>query len=381
MLTHQDISIYRQLQQHLDKLPIGFPPTESGVELEILEHFFSEEEAQLALCLYMTNTKARVVKKRMSSRHGVELTEEETVQKLETLFMKGSINRGGKKAPFGYSNAMLAIGMFEFSVDHLEPGFIEKMRIYLDGAFGEEFFSSTFPQLRTSPHLKAVIPEHIIDTYDNMKSFVKRTKEPIAVANCVCKQGEEIQGKPCKQVDDIEICLLIGGEGHIAREQARIITKEECLAILDRAEESGLVLQPGNTRDPFCICLCCGCCCGVITTAKKMKDPAQYFASNYYARIIEDNCTGCGLCIKRCQMDAITLMKERKKVELDLNRCIGCGLCVTKCPTGAAVLEKKENNTVPPHNIALLYLNILRGKVGRKKMILSMFNMLTGRKI
>ncbi|MFH1983442.1 MAG: hypothetical protein ABIL58_16480 [Pseudomonadota bacterium] len=37
--------VYRQLQQHLDRMPVGFPATRSGDELEILKHIFSAEEA------------------------------------------------------------------------------------------------------------------------------------------------------------------------------------------------------------------------------------------------------------------------------------------------------------------------------------------------
>ncbi len=39
--------VYRKLQQHLDKFPIGFPPTDSGVELRILRYLFTEAEAEL----------------------------------------------------------------------------------------------------------------------------------------------------------------------------------------------------------------------------------------------------------------------------------------------------------------------------------------------
>ena len=39
---------YRDLQKHLDELPIGFPPTESGVEIRILKHLFTPEEAEIA---------------------------------------------------------------------------------------------------------------------------------------------------------------------------------------------------------------------------------------------------------------------------------------------------------------------------------------------
>jgi hypothetical protein len=44
-------SIYRKLQLHLDKYPIGYPATDSGVELEILRLFFTEDEAKIALSL------------------------------------------------------------------------------------------------------------------------------------------------------------------------------------------------------------------------------------------------------------------------------------------------------------------------------------------
>ncbi len=134
---------------------------------------------------------------------------------------------------------------------------------------------------------------------------------------------------------------------------------------MDYAEEKGLVLQPGNTYEPFCICLCCGCCCGVLTTAKRFPKPAELFATNYFAEIENDNCVGCGICLKRCQIDAIKI--ENKKAVIDLDKCIGCGLCVTKCPTKALKLIKKEKETVPPKDIVRLYLSILKNKVGKKK--------------
>ncbi|MHA1885119.1 MAG: hypothetical protein ACW96S_08715 [Promethearchaeota archaeon] len=40
-MTELTDDIYRVLQQALDKLPIGFPETESGVEIRILKHIFT----------------------------------------------------------------------------------------------------------------------------------------------------------------------------------------------------------------------------------------------------------------------------------------------------------------------------------------------------
>ncbi len=43
--------VYRRLQRHLDKMPVAFPATESGVELRILRRLFTPEEAEVALLL------------------------------------------------------------------------------------------------------------------------------------------------------------------------------------------------------------------------------------------------------------------------------------------------------------------------------------------
>lgn len=57
--------------------------------------------------------------------------------------------------------------------------------------------------------------------------------------------------------------------------------------------------------------------------------------ANTGARIvIEENCTGCGLCVDPCQFGMIKMNPEKKKVfKCDL--CSGSPLCVEVCPTGA----------------------------------------------
>jgi len=374
--SDQELNIYQELQKHLDNFPIGFPATKSGVEIEILKFLFTPIEAQIAVCLNLTSKTPSKIRKRLLDRKGIDLSEEEIALLLNKMFLNGSIERSGSEEAPKYTNSMLAIGMFEFHVDHLTKEFVENMHKYFDEAFGDEFFRTTLPQLRTSPHAAAIIPEHQIATYDDMRKFVQNTDKQIQVANCVCKQGEALLGNQCKQTDDIEVCLMFGSKSYAARNQAREITKDKCLQILARAEKEGMVLQPGNTFDPFCICICCGCCCGVLTTAKKFPKPVELFATNYYAVVESSDCIGCGICVKRCQMDAIIV--DNKKAIINLDRCIGCGLCVTTCPTKALKLQKKDKETVPPKNTAALYINILKEKYGKKKMIMKMFKLLLG---
>jgi electron transport complex protein RnfB len=343
-----DDAIYRQLQIQLDQYPIGYPATKSGVEIDILKYFFTPREARIALCLTLRSIPVSRIRKRIKNKFNMELSHDELSSVLDEMFRKGVIRRSDGAGPPRYGIAMLAIGMVEYHVDDLTRELVEMIHRYFDEAFGGEFFRSSLPQLRTSPHLKAIVPEYIVDTYDNMRHFITHTRETLHVANCVCKQGEALVGKPCKQTDNYEVCLLVGSTSYASRNRARPISKEECLKILDMAEEKGMVLQPGNSKKPNCICICCGCCCGVLTTAKKQPRPARFFATNYYTRIDAALCTGCGICVKRCPMEAI--IADGKTFRVDPDRCIGCGLCVTRCKPKAAGLNKKDKITVPPMN-------------------------------
>jgi len=373
-----DNQIYRLLQEHLDKLPIGYPKTESGVELKILQHLFNDFDAKVALCLSLGNASVSTIKRRLKSKFNIEVEQDRLIDILDTMYLKGSINRSGNE-PYKYSNAMLAIGMFENQLGHLNKEFIQWMHDYFNEGFNDEFFRSSLPQLRTSPHMKAIVPEYNIATYDNMRKIVQDTNQSIAVANCICKEGEALLGKPCKQSKNIEVCISFGATAYLDKGQAKTISKEECLNILDRAEREGLVLQPGNSLQPFCICLCCGCCCGVLTSAKKYDKPSELIAHNFYASVNNEACNGCSACIKRCQMDAIGI--EDKKALIDLDRCIGCGLCVTTCKNKAMYLIEKKKKTVPPRNAVMLYLGILSEKVGKQKMMGSMLKLLLGKQL
>lgn len=50
-------------------------------------------------------------------------------------------------------------------------------------------------------------------------------------------------------------------------------------------------------------------------------------------KYIENACISCGVCVKACRSDALSLVDG--KVVLDASKCNNCGRCVKSCPTDA----------------------------------------------
>jgi NADH-quinone oxidoreductase subunit F len=60
------------------------------------------------------------------------------------------------------------------------------------------------------------------------------------------------------------------------------------------------------------------------------KCPAKKCKALITYEIIEDKCTGCTVCAKKCPVDAIS--GERKEIHhIDQEKCIKCGVCYSRC--------------------------------------------------
>lgn len=362
-------NVYRRLQQHLDQMPVGFPATESGVELRVLEHLFTPDEAEIALCLSVFPEPVERIHARVG-KQDVDLGRLQAT--LEDLAARGNILKTRADGEPRYSKAMLAIGIFEFQVNRLTRELHSDLLQYMDEGFAEAFHSRKTSQMRTIPISEDVTPERRIGTYDDARGLVARSRGPFGVQNCVCRQGMDLQELPCRQTDIRETCLLLGSAAEEAIESgnARQLSADEMLEFLGRADEVGMVLQPQNTQDPEFICCCCGCCCGVLRMAKKLPRPAEYFDTNYFAAVTEDLCIACGTCEERCEMGAISYADTVAAVDRRL--CIGCGLCVSACEQEAIHLVEKDATKTPPKDSGDLYKQIMLerfGVMGTMKMV------------
>ena len=69
--------VYRQLQIHLDSMPIPFPESETGLDIKLLQHFFTPEEAKIALELSALPEPINRIHKRLKGT-GISLNELES---------------------------------------------------------------------------------------------------------------------------------------------------------------------------------------------------------------------------------------------------------------------------------------------------------------
>lgn len=353
-------SLYRKLQQHLDRAPVGFPATDSGVEIRILQQLFTPEEAEIALELSAIPEPAGAIHKRLKSRMALD----KLTQALERMNGKGLILRLSRGKEPLYSKLMFAVGIYERQVKRLTPQFERDAIQYMQEEFREAFHSKKTTQMRVVPVNKSIPVERSVATYDDLRKHVAASDGPFAKMDCICRRGKDLLGEPCQQTALRENCLTMGMAARWAVDSStgRSISREEMLELLDEADAQGLVLQPENTKNPLFVCCCCHCCCGVLTSAKRFPRPAEYFSSNFYASVDPDTCQSCGTCETRCQMEAIRAGDGH--AEVDLSRCIGCAICVTTCPSGALRLEEKTAPRVPPDGTQALYLKILQERYG-----------------
>jgi ferredoxin len=328
--------VYQSLREHLDKLPAGYPATDSGVELRILKQLFTPKEAQMALNLGLKLEPAEAI----AERAGMPV--EDAAELLKQMSRRGlvfSIESEGR--PPVYMASQFVVGIWEYHVDRLDKEFLEATEEYFPFVAKEAF--DHLPQLRTIPVEKSVPADMNILSYEKAAELVNHQKK-FLVAPCICRKERKImEGEDAGCGKLMDACLVFGwgAEYYERNGLGRVITLEETLDILRQADEAGLVLQPSNSQDITNICCCCGDCCQVLLHLKSHPAPATMCSSPFVVQADVEACDGCETCLDRCQMDALSMKDDAVLVASE--RCIGCGLCVSTCPSEALSLVRKPD--------------------------------------
>ena len=353
--------IFKKLAVYLNDLPAGFPATDSGVEMRILKRLFTAEEAALALHVTLIPEPAHVV------AHRAGLKPAEAKEQLERMALRGLVySIESKSKPTEYMVNQFVIGIWEYHVNDLDKELITDMNEYIPALMEEAW---KIPQLRTIPVNQSIDAQLEVTTYERAEELI-RQQWKIVVAPCICRRERTMMGEGCQAPE--EACLVFGkaGDYYLRNGMGREISKAEALDILVKADEAGLVLQPSNSQRAANICCCCGCCCAVLRTIRKHPRPVDLVSSPFTAINNPDTCEGCGSCLDRCQVDALSL--DSGVAEVIVARCIGCGLCVTTCPSESLHLERKPEDQQPeiPKSNTEKYIKLAwkRGKLSPAKL-------------
>jgi Pyruvate/2-oxoacid:ferredoxin oxidoreductase delta subunit len=343
--------VYTKLAYHLDRLPGGFPTTQSGVEIRILKQLFSKEQAHIAMALTMLPEPIEAIADRL------EMLPEELSVVLDEMANNGLIFKINKEIPL-YMAAQFVIGIWEYHVNSLDPQLIKDFSEYAP-YLAKQWTAQKTHQLRVIPISKSISAEIEIMPYEAAEEII-RQQSKIVVAPCICRKEHGMVGKGCDY--PLEVCLVFGSGAFYYESNGlgRAIEQDEALSILGKGVDAGLVLQPGNAKKAMNICMCCGCCCQILKNLKNLPHPADNINSSYFAIVDTDSCISCGICVERCHMDAISL--EEDVAQIDLKRCIGCGVCVPTCESEALGLAAKPTDRQwdPPKTVYHTYLNISR---------------------
>jgi len=353
-------NVYQKLRERLDDMAVGFPATESGVEMRILKKLFSEAQAELFVKLRPLPESPQDIAERL------DVDADSLADQLEEMAKKGLIFRVRKGGNVRYAAVPYVVGIFEFQVNHMDAEFARDHEEYFETAFRKSIQGFETPVLRTVPIDTSLVAEFPVAPFEDVLEIIDNQKT-IAIAPCVCRTTKELVDERCDKPK--ENCFSFGSHAayYVENGMGRYITKEEAKAIVIANEKAGLVMQPFNSQKAGGMCSCCGCCCGVLRGIKAQPSPAEAVKSNYFAVVDPDECTGCETCLERCQMEAIDMVDGL--AEVVSKRCIGCGLCVTTCPTEAIVLQAKgeDQQYEPPKTGGETYIRIAseRGKLGK----------------
>ncbi len=342
--------VYTRLAKKLDELPNGFPATDTGVELRILQKIFAPEEAEMALKLRPFPETTEVIAQRL----GVATEEMQSI--LDRMVEKGQIGTTKIQEQQVYLLMPFVIGIFEFQLQRLDKELADMV---------EEYAPTLMPALGGHPPaLMRVVPvneqieaKHEVLRYEDIRQSIKKAKA-FQVTECICRKEQALQGTPCRH--PIEVCLAFSShEGAFDRySKGRVISKEEALDIIAKTEAEGLVHATYNVQSgQMFVCNCCSCCCGILRGMKQFNAPFLMAKSNYVAHIDPENCAACGACAEeRCPMEAIAETNGAYVVQPE--RCIGCGVCASTCPTQSITLLRKpaDQQDVPPASLVDWYM-------------------------
>lgn len=345
---------YSALREFLDRFPLGFPATDTGIEIEILKRLFTVEEARAAVFLTPFPEPVPAVAGRAGMEPGP------LGELLEAMSFRGLVFRSVREGVTLYNAVPFMIGIYEYSVGRLDPGLAALYADYYERAYQAEMGASNIPGFKAVPVGEAVACGQVALPGRLVEEEIRAARK-IAAAECICRKEARLTGHGCSH--ELETCLSFGvaAEYYIANGIGREVSADEALEILRRADEAGLVHSASNVKHLSNICNCCRCCCASMKGMTYKGHPRVKYFNPLYGPLVDGaSCSGCGTCLERCPVSALAMHDNAPRADRD--RCLGCGLCATGCPARAIVMVPRKDVPEPYDRMLALGMAILDNK-------------------
>ena len=93
----------------------------------------------------------------------------------------------------------------------------------------------------------------------------------------------------------------------------------------------------------------CNLLCPVGTMCSLMHVLGQHVPGAFGMQVDNNKCVGCGLCSKKCPMQAVSITQG--KAQINRHHCIVCGQCRQACPRKAIAYTNSLHSEVAKHDV------------------------------
>ena len=160
------------------------------------------------------------------------------------------------------------------------------------------------------PVEKAISMENETADIEHISYWLKKYEGHLAVGICSCRYGRKKLDEGCAD-DYRDWCIGVGdmAEYLVETNRGHYITYDECMKILQVAEDNGFVHQVTNIDGEgkiFAICNCNVKICNALRTSQLFNTP-NMSRSAYVAKVDPKNCVACGRCVEYCPAGAVRL--------------------------------------------------------------------------